>query len=87
MQSDLNEQFVDKVSATANQTLKNAEYFYQVTFCQTKYCHRFVNFEVLPEIDSQFQLAIDQYITALKRIEGNALLLTKLQEISSDQVE
>jgi len=31
------------------QTLREADFFYQVTYCDTKYCHRFVNFEVEQE--------------------------------------
>ena len=28
------------------QTLREAEFHYQVTFCETKYSHRYINFEI-----------------------------------------
>lgn len=55
-----------------------------MTYCQTKYCHRFINFEIQAEIESQFQHAISQYVQSMRRLEGNALMLTKLQELSSE---
>ena len=35
-------------------TLLDAEYAYQVTFCETKYCHRYVNFEIDSDLKSDF---------------------------------
>lgn len=46
IQNNLQNEFISKVLKTNEKNLKNADFFYQVTFCQTKYCHRFINFEI-----------------------------------------
>jgi hypothetical protein len=40
------EDFAKKVLEVQHQQLQKAQYFNQITYSDTEYCHRFVNFEV-----------------------------------------
>ena len=42
----MSQEFIECVMKAHRQTLRDAEFHYQVTFCETKYSHRFINFEI-----------------------------------------
>lgn len=58
IKQDLHNSFLEKIMNSAQQKVKLSEFYYQVTFCEVKYCHRFANFEVPIEIETQFTQAI-----------------------------
>jgi hypothetical protein len=74
-------QFISKVIETHSQRLLKGDYFYQVTFCQTKYCHRYINFEIQRSRITEFQQMMSRYIDSIRKMEGDSLLLHKLQEV------
>ena len=58
----LTKELVQNIISAHNQTLKEAEFYYQVTFCETKYCHRYINFEIEIEQKEAFSKILDQFI-------------------------
>ena len=62
----MTEEFVKKVLEQHKQTLEEAEFTYQVTFCETKYCHRYINFEVDAEQQAEFDGALKQFVDEQK---------------------
>lgn len=42
----MTQDFMKSVMDGHRQTLDEAAFYYQVTFADTKYCHRYINFEV-----------------------------------------
>ena len=42
----LTQDFIQQVLASHKQTMAEADFHYQVTYCETKYCHRYINFEI-----------------------------------------
>lgn len=41
-----NQQIVEKVLSLQKMALENAQFYLQLTYCDTTFCHRFVHFEV-----------------------------------------
>ena len=58
-----------------------------MTFCDTKYGHRFINFEIEADFSHQFEKVLAEYINAVKVGSGNPdviedkIVLTRLQEV------
>lgn len=50
----MTQEFIQGVLTQHRETLKAAEFHYQVTFCETKYTHRYINFEIEAEQATAF---------------------------------
>lgn len=62
--------------------MAEADFHYQVTYCDTKYCHRYINFEIEADQQEAFDPLLAQYIEYIKQWESG-ILLTKTQELAS----
>lgn len=67
------------------QALEQANFFIQLTYCDTAFCHRFVHFEVDPDYIEQFEPILNEYIDSLKTAENDGILHYHLQEMPSKQ--
>ena len=63
--------------------LENAQFYLQLTYCETTFCHRFVHFEVDSDYIEQFEPILNEYIDSLKTQENDAILHYHLQEMPS----
>jgi hypothetical protein len=52
--NEMTDNFIKRVVETHNQSLRDSAFSYQVTFCQTKYCHRYINFVIPRSETTQF---------------------------------
>ena len=60
-------EFVEKVIQAHRNTLREAEYHYQVTFCETKYSHRYINFEIEADQKEAVTKILDQFCAHTKQ--------------------
>ena len=65
------------------QTLRVAQFYYQVTFCETRYSHRYINFEIERDNSDAFDQILAQYIEHIKQWDEN-ILLVKCQELTPE---
>ncbi len=72
--SKLTKDLIQNIISAHKQTLKEAEFHYQVTFCDTKYCHRYINFEIDVEQKETFSKILYQYVDHMKQWEKGVLL-------------
>lgn len=61
-----NQQIVEKILNLQKLALENADFYVQLTYCETSYCHRFVHFEVDIDYIEQFEQILNEYIDSLK---------------------
>lgn len=54
--------FVQKILEVQHQQLVNAQYYCQVTYCETDFSHRFINFEVHGNFVKQFEQLLEEFI-------------------------
>jgi len=78
-----NQQIVEKILNLQKLALENAQYFAQITYCETSFCHRFVHFEVDSDYIEQFEPILNEYIESLKGQENDGILHYHLQEMPS----
>ena len=76
-----NQQIVDKILNLQKMSLENAQYYLQLTYCDTTFCHRFVHFEVDIDYIEQFEPILNEYIDSLKTQENDGVLHFHLQEM------
>jgi hypothetical protein len=69
-----NQEIIEKILFLQKQSLEQARYYIQMTYCDTTFCHRFVHFEVDPDYIEQFEPILNDYIDALKTIEHEGVL-------------
>ena len=63
--------------------LENAQFYLQLTYCETTFLHRFIHFEVDSDYIEQFEPILNEYIDSLKTQENDAILHYHLQEMPS----
>lgn len=78
-----NQEIIEKILFLQKQALENANYYIQLTYCDTSFCHRFVHFEVDPDYIEQFEPILNEYIDSLKTLENDGILHYHLQEMPS----
>ena len=61
-----NQQIVEKVLSLQKMALENAQFYLQLTFCDTTFLHRFIHFEVDSDYIEQFEPILNEYIDSLK---------------------
>jgi len=76
-----NQQIVEKILQIQKMALENAQFYLQLTYCDTTFCHRFVHFEVDIDYIEQFEPILNEYIDALKSQEHEGILHYHLQEM------
>lgn len=65
------------------QVLQKAQFYVQVTYCETDFCHRFVNFEVHLEFVKQFEALLEEYVQQVYSTE-KGVLYHKIQEVPEE---
>ena len=80
-----NQEIIEKILVLQRQSLEQANYYLQLTYCDTTFCHRFVHFEVDPDYIEQFEPILNEYIDQLKKQELDGVLHYHLQEMPSKQ--
>lgn len=80
-----NQEIIERILTIQKQQLEQANYYIQLTFCDTSFCHRFVHFEVEPDYIEQFEVVLNEYIDSLKTAELDGIMHYHLQEMPSKQ--
>eukprot|EP00347_Sterkiella_histriomuscorum_P005662 403355741 len=75
--------FIQKIIEIQHQQLLKAQFFLQITFCETEFCHRFVNFEVHGQFVKQFETLLEEYIQQQYQLE-KGVLYHKIQEVADE---
>ena len=70
-------QFIEQVAQNYQRSLSEARFSYQVTYCDTKYFHRFTNFEVQKERADEIKTMLEEFIEELKK-ESKGILMSKV---------
>ena len=60
--------------------MARSEFTYQVTFCDTKYLHRYINFEVDSERSEDFDKVLESFVENMKA-QDNSILMSKVQQL------
>jgi hypothetical protein len=69
MQVKTRDEFIRNVLKQHQTSLQNASYYYQVTYCETRYSHRTINFEVDADHQSDFLVEYRHFEDELKSID------------------
>lgn len=69
-----NQQIVEKILTLQKMALENAQFYLQLTYCDTTFLHRFVHFEVDIDYIEQFEPILNEYIDTMKTIENDGCL-------------
>ena len=80
-----NQQIVEKILSLQKMALENAQFYLQLTYCDTTFCHRFVHFEVDIDYIEQFEPILNEYIDTMKTIENDGILHYHLQEMPNQK--
>ena len=80
-----NQQIVEKILSIQKMALDAANFFLQLTYCETTFCHRFVHFEVDTDYIEQFEPILNEYIDSIKNMEHDGILHYHLQEMPTKQ--
>ena len=76
-----NQQIIDKILQIQKAALQNSQFYLQLTYCETTFCHRFIHFEVDLDYIEQFEPILNEYIDHLKNQEKEGILHYHLQEM------
>jgi hypothetical protein len=79
-QFNTGDDFIQKVLAIQQEQLLRAQYYLQVTYCETEFCHRFVNFEVHSQFVKGFEDLMEEYIQQCYQ-QDKGVLYHRIQEV------
>ena len=75
MQTKTRDDLITRVILQHAHSLQVADFFYQVTYCETKYSHRHVNFEIDSDCLDDFLSAYRQFEEEIRIIDQDVALV------------
>lgn len=86
MQTKTRDDFLRSIIAQHTLSLKKSLYHYQVTYCETRYSHRTINFEIDTDHQQMFLEVYAQFEDEIKVIDSDVVAV-KLQEVPPHALE
>jgi hypothetical protein len=86
MQAKTREDFLRSLFTQHLHSLHSASFYYQVTYCETRYSHRTVNLEVDPDQQQEFLATFKQFQEEIHIIDHDVVAV-KLQELPAHAIQ